>query len=118
MSDAKFIELVTAAHEYLTQRQELLRQTFGLASYERWDWDGERGTMVFSSVGIPGVIATGQLVGSVSRKTGTWLWAWSNQSIEPRLRRDLDEVRRYGEVHGICSSGRPSRRPTSPTAGR
>ncbi len=101
MSDAKFIELVTAAHEYLTQRQEHLRQTFGLASYERWDWDGERGTIVFSSGGIPRVIATGQLVGSVSRKTGTWLWAWSNPGIETRLRRDLDEVRRYGEVHGI-----------------
>jgi hypothetical protein len=53
MSDAKFIELVTAAHACLTPRQEHLRQTFGLASYERWDWDGERGTVVFSS-GIRG----------------------------------------------------------------
>ena len=60
MSDAKFIELVTAAHEYLTQHQELLRQTFGLASYERWDWDGERGTVVFSSGGIPGVMLGGR----------------------------------------------------------
>ena len=59
MSDAKFIELVTAAHEYLTQRQEHLRQTFGLASYERWDWDGERGTIVFSSGGIPRVSCDG-----------------------------------------------------------
>ena len=101
MPEAKFVELVTAAHHYLTERQEDLRRTFGLSSYERWDWDGERGTVVFSEAGRPRVIATGQLVGSVSKKTGTWLWAWSNESIEPRLRRDLEEVRRYGQHHGI-----------------
>jgi hypothetical protein len=101
MPEAKFVELVTAAHQFLTERQEHLRQAFGLSRYERWDWDGERGAVVFSEAGTPRVIAMGQLVGSVSRKTGTWLWAWANQSIEPRLRRDLDEVRRYGEHHGI-----------------
>jgi uncharacterized protein DUF6882 len=101
MPESKFVELLTSAYTYLTQRQEHLTEIYGLSTYERWDWDDERSAVVFSNGGIPRVIAASQLVGSVSTKTGTWLWAWSNQHIEPRHRRDLDEVRRYGEHHGI-----------------
>src|SRR5439155_17718984 len=60
-----------------------------------------RGTIVFSDEGVPQVVARVQLVGSVSKKTGTWLWAWANPSIEAHLRRDLDEVKRLGERRGI-----------------
>ena len=101
MTDPKFVDLVTAAHQYLTARQEDLKAEFGLSWHERWDWDSDRGTIVFSDGGVARVIAKAQLVGSVSKKTGTWLWAWANQSIEERLRRDLNEVRRFGEHQGI-----------------
>jgi hypothetical protein len=101
MPDPKFVDLVTAAHGYLTARQEHLKDAFGLSQYERWDWDDSRGAVVFSDRGVPRVIARSQLVGSVSTHTGTWLWAWANGHVEERLRRDLDEVRRYGEHHGI-----------------
>ena len=101
MPEPRFVELVTAAHGYLTARQEQLTATFGLSSYERWDWDDDRGAVVFSDGGVPRVVAPSQLVGSVSKRTGTWLWAWANERVAPRLRRDLEEVRRYGEHHGI-----------------
>jgi hypothetical protein len=101
MSDASFVALVTAAHAYLTGRQDALTTEFGLSSYERWDWDDARGAVVFSDGGVPRVIAQAQLVGSFSGKTSTWLWAWANSSVEPRLYRDLAEVRRFGEHQGI-----------------
>ncbi len=101
MADPKFVELVTAAHGYLTTRQEHLKQAFGLSNYERWDWDADRGAVLFSDAGVPRVVARSQLVGSVSRKTGTWVWAWADEQVEPRHRRDLDEVRLYGEHRGI-----------------
>ena len=101
MGDPNFVELVTAAHAYLTERQEALRAEFGLSTYERWDWDAGLGTIVFSDGEAPRVIARAQLVGSVSRKTGTWLWAWAKGSIEPHLCRNLAEVRRFGEQHHI-----------------
>jgi hypothetical protein len=100
-ADPKFVELVTAAHGYLTARQELLKDAFGLSRYQRWDWDDARGAVVFSDAGVPQVIARSQLVGSVSRRTGTWLWSWANEHVEPRNRRDLDEIRRYGEHRGL-----------------
>jgi hypothetical protein len=101
MAEQKFVDLVTSAYAYLTARQDQLKEAFGLSNYERWDWDDDRGAVVFSDAGVPRVVAPSQLVGSVSRKTGTWLWAWANEQVESRLRRDLDEVRRYGEHHGI-----------------
>ena len=99
--EPKFVDLVTAAYGYLTARQDELKANYGLSEYDRWDWDDARGAVVFSDAGVPVVIAPSQLVGSVSRQSGTWLWAWANESVEPRLRRDLDEVRRYGEHHDI-----------------
>lgn len=99
--DPRFVELVTAAHGYLTARQDELKRDYALSTYDRWDWDDARSAVIFSSGGTPRVVAPSQLVGSVSRRTGTWLWAWANDQIEPRLRRDLDEVRRFGDHHGI-----------------
>jgi hypothetical protein len=101
MSDPKFVQLVTAAHEYITARQEALRTDFRLSLHERWDWDAEQGAIVFSDGGVPRVLAHAQLVGSISKKTGTWLWSWANHSIDEQLRRDLAEVRRFGEQQGI-----------------
>ena len=101
MADPKFVTLVTAAHQYLSARQEELKADFGLSWRERWDWDSNRGQIVFSDAGVARVIAKAQLVGSVSKKTGTWLWAWANPSIEEHQHRDLNEVRRFGEQHDI-----------------
>jgi hypothetical protein len=101
MAEPRFVALVTAAHEYLTARQDYLKDRFGLSRYERWDWDDARGAVVFSDGGVPRVIAPSQLVGSVSPRSGTWRWAWANEHVDFRLRRDLDEVRRYGEHHAI-----------------
>ena len=38
---------------------------------------------------------------------GTGLWAWANDSIEERLRTDLNEVRRFGEHRGIWQLSTP-----------
>jgi hypothetical protein len=95
------VELVTAAHGYITGRQEHLKQAFGLSRYERWDWDDARGAIIFSDGGVPKVVARCQLVGTVSRRSGTWVWAWADEAVESRHRRDLHEVRLYGEHHGI-----------------
>jgi hypothetical protein len=100
-ADPRFVELVTAAHGYITARQEHLKQAFGLSTFERWDWDDERGAVIFSDGRGPRVVARSQLVGTVSRPTGTWLWAWADEQIELRHRRDLEEIQRYGQHHGI-----------------
>ena len=97
----QFVELVTKAHGYLTTRQDELRERFALGTWPRWDWDQGTGQLVFSAAGVPKVVADIQFVGSVSNKSGTWLWSWANPHLDPRWTRDILEVQRFGEAHGL-----------------
>ena len=97
----QFIDLVTRAHEYLTARQDELREHYGLSTWPRWDWDQDSGELVFSDNGVPRVVAKIQFVGTISTETGTWLWSWANRSVERHLVKDVREVRKFGEAHGI-----------------
>ncbi|HWN09129.1 MAG TPA: MbtH family NRPS accessory protein [Pyrinomonadaceae bacterium] len=83
-------------------RNETLRQQFSLGTYERYDWDQDRGVIVFSAGGEAKVIADIQFVGTISYRTKTWLWAWSNASLDGLLTKDSRFVRELGEKHGYA----------------
>lgn len=103
----QFIDLVTRAHAYATQRQDALRDAFRLGSWPRWDWDQGDRRIVFSEGGVPRVVADIQFVGSISTETNTWLWAWENPHLNPELSRDILEVRKFGSTHGIAQLTTP-----------
>jgi hypothetical protein len=98
----KFKALVRTACEYLTAREKELRDRYQVTSYQRYDWDQDTGTIVFSNDGVPRVLADILFVGSVSTHTHTWLWSWANRSIACALSDPVREVRNYGERHGIA----------------
>ena len=102
-----FVDLVTRAHQYLTERQDALRADFRLDSWPRWDWSQDTRQLVFSEDGVPRVVADIQFVGTTSTETGTWLWSWANEHVDPALSRDVDEVRGFGEAHGIAQLTTP-----------
>src|SRR5688500_2734387 len=60
-------------------------------------WDLERGTLQIAEV-------TARLccVGSASLSEGTFLWAWANEAIVPAARAGLEQVREFGERHGLA----------------
>jgi hypothetical protein len=89
------------ASDYLDRQQDRLRDDFQLSAWERYDYDQGAGTLIFSTGGKPGLVANIQIVGSTSKRTGTWLWAWDNPSILPSLTHCLAEVRAYGETHQL-----------------
>ncbi len=99
--DPKFVDLLTTANDFLTDRQDELKRQFHLGEYDRFEWDWDDGSLVFTSAGIARVKARFQYVGSVSRSTGTWLWGWANPNIAAPLTKDINEVRRFGEQAGI-----------------
>jgi hypothetical protein len=101
MADTTFVELVTAAHEYLTACQAQLKAEFRLGAYERFEVvDGGR-ALEFCSGGVAYVRAEVQFVGSVSRTSGTWLWGWANSDVEPTVVEDMRDVRLYGAAHEV-----------------
>ncbi len=89
------------AYAYLDVQQERCKRWFGLGSHERYIWDQNTGLIAFSDGGVVKVEAPVQFVGSISSKTGTWLWAWADESVRERVRRQLEAVRTFGEENGF-----------------
>jgi hypothetical protein len=98
----RYRTLVLDACEYLTARQEELKNRYGLSTYRRYDWDQDEGTIVFSNGGMANLLADIHFVGSVSARTNTWLWSWANRSVSCRVSHLVREVRQYGELHGLA----------------
>lgn len=94
-------QLVRRSIEYLQVQQDALQQDYRLGRYERFDWHQGTGLLVFSSGGTPAVVADIQFVGSVSTRTGTWLWSWANESTLEPVRSQVRQVRKYGEEHRL-----------------
>ncbi len=97
----RYDQFVRESYEYLNNVQEVAKRDFALGSYERFDWDQGRGTLTFSDKGVPKVIVEVEFVGSISNRTKTWLWAWDNVTILPSVKEHIEEVRRFGELHGL-----------------
>ena len=80
----------------LDEKQERFVEAFGLDRHERWDMHEEKATLTFSNQGVPAVIATVEFVGSVSRVSDTWLWAWANFHVPESVRGRIAAVRDLG----------------------
>ncbi len=80
----------TAAHDSLFQ--------LGTAA---WSADLDQGLIVFTSPGGLKATCTLQIIGTLNTRDGTWLWAWDNPSIDPKLQEHARAVRKYGEEHGL-----------------
>lgn len=89
------------AMEYLQSQQDRLNADYQLSSWQRYNYNQEGGTIVFSSDGRIGIVADIHIVGSTSKSGGTWLWAWDNPSVLDRVKHCLTDVRTFGEVHGF-----------------
>jgi hypothetical protein len=89
--------LVASSFRYLQMRQNALTLDFDLGRHERWDWNQERAELVFSNDGKPAVICDIVFAGSLSRKSGTWLWSWANASLVDAVKAPMLEIRDFGE---------------------
>ncbi|WP_309646055.1 DUF6882 domain-containing protein [Phenylobacterium sp.] len=87
--------------EELKLKQDFNAQTWGFGSMDRWDADLDLGTIKFSNA--DGFTVTGdvQIIGSYDTIGQTWLWAWTNPSVPPRLAHAAQAVRAFGEKHDI-----------------
>jgi hypothetical protein len=100
-TNEQYDQFVRDSYEYLNRVQDAAKQDFALGSYSRYDWDQDKGTLVFSDEGVAKVIANVEFVGSISNRTKTWLWSWDNATIQPSVKEHITEVRKFGELHGL-----------------
>jgi hypothetical protein len=84
-----------------------------LVSADRWDLDQTTGIITWT---FPDKTATAQILGSFSPGSGSWLWAWANQSILPDISRDSRSFCHWAEANGHPALAQPECRASSSSA--
>ncbi|MES2613213.1 MAG: hypothetical protein V4679_23375 [Pseudomonadota bacterium] len=92
---------VTEGHRALAARQKALEADHGISRFERWDYDQAAGTLTFSHAGVPRVVADIEFIGSISKTSGTWLWAWANFHNHAKVVARIPALREWGEEQGF-----------------
>jgi hypothetical protein len=80
-------------------KQKAMTETFRLGDWERYDYDANRGMLIFSQAGRPQVAAEIQVLGTTAADEWVWGWAhpqWPLQSIAAAM-----QVRDFGTANGI-----------------
>lgn len=95
-----------AIHE-LVEKNQKLAEEFQLGRWPRFDFDFDKGLLIFSKEGMSIVRATVQVVGTVASGKD-WLWAWANDWWSDSVVRSARHTRQFGEEHGISELKTPS----------
>ena len=101
MSEKHYRALVSESNDYLKAQVERCKADFNVGGYQRYDWDQEKGQLIWSDAGVPKVIAKVQFVGSISKKSNAWLWSWANPTILDAVKQDMLKVKAFGKQKGI-----------------
>ncbi len=80
---------------------ESCEREFKISSWPRWYYDLGRGSLTFLKDDAPRVVASIQVVGTTSKRSGTWLWSWANESLPTEVTKEMQKVRRFGETEGL-----------------
>ena len=87
-------------HEHLCGLQEKLKTEYQIGTYERWDYDQHTGLLTFST-GDNQINFRYVSVGTYSRNTKTWKWAWDNEHTLEKVKGKIPEIKTFGEKHNI-----------------
>ena len=72
----------------LKEKIAAIQREWDLPKFSRFDFDQDKGELIFSS-GMPlPVVCQVQIIGSFSTTDQTWEWAWNNPYIEDKLKVD------------------------------
>jgi hypothetical protein len=116
-SDEKWAALVPMAYAMMQDVQARTLEKYGIDDTTRYEWDIDRAEIVFYRKKVPIVQADLQVVGSISRRKGTWLWGWANKTVPSQATDKMSAVRQYGEAQGFPKLTLPEWRPEAENEG-
>ncbi|UII20473.1 DUF6882 domain-containing protein [Fulvivirga ligni] len=96
-----FRDYLTTAHNYLTEQQEICRTKYGIDDWERWYYDDETGLIEFFNGDTLKLRISYQQVGTVSKTSNTWLWAWANPNLLDNIKLESKKTTELGEQHNF-----------------
>jgi len=93
-----FIEQSMNGLELQTQSH---MNTWNLGQADNWNVDQETGKISWTFSDGSYLESDVQIIGTYSKKSGTFLWAWAHPSILQQLAKSSELVKAYGEKHKI-----------------
>ena len=101
MTPEEFERFRHDAIHLLKDLNEECARRYKISTWPRWDYQLDAGTLVFSEGEIPKVIASIQVVGTTSKASKTWRWAWANTSLPSHVKEKAREVQQFGKIEGL-----------------
>ena len=108
-SPAARSDLSVILHEgqdMIEQTGEAHRERWGLGTADAWSVDQAAGIIRWTFTDKTAE-APVQILGSLNASSGSWLWAWANESVLPDLRMDSLRVRAWAEANGHTNLAQP-----------
>lgn len=93
--------LLRHSFDELKTKQDRLIADYQISLQKDWDYDDTSGVLVLSNDGRPTVIAEVEFIGSLSRMTHIWRWAWADFGLDPAVRGRITAVRDFGEAQAF-----------------
>ena len=90
------MDLIKTGYDYLALQQELIEEQYQIGSFENWYYDQTTGLLTFSDGDTVKIEIDYEEVGSISKKSNTWLWAWANPHIEEKVKSKIVAIKEFG----------------------
>lgn len=94
-----YVDWRDEALDDLVAKQDRNLETYGMGRWARFDYDLDALTLTFSEEGAAKLVADIQVVGTTG--ADEWLWAWANTHLPEACRRDVEQVREFGQDNGV-----------------
>lgn len=102
MDQGQWEAFCDCAVQELREKQKRLSNDHGIGGFARWWFDqGTASLQFFDGKGRLGLEASIIDIGSYSPPSGTWKWAWCNDSVLPVLQKAASPLRELCAITGM-----------------
>jgi hypothetical protein len=99
----RFAALAASAYVEVEEKQKRLEAEYGIGTFSRWHYDMETALLRFLDAdGRPRLVAEFIDIGSFSRKSETWRWAWANEHVPPEMRQKSEKLNELCASTGLA----------------
>jgi hypothetical protein len=99
-TDTDFKSLLQKARNDLQTKTASHEAVWNFGKAARWDLKQDDGILIFTYPDKT-VTCNAQIIGSLDKSQGTWLWAWGNPSIATNITAASKQLMGYGKQHGL-----------------
>jgi hypothetical protein len=99
MTDAEFDRYVAESVDLFRSSAERMNNEYDIGQYEQWNLDQSRATLEF--LRDSRIALSCRIIALGSYTSGSWKWAWANDSLLPQIAADSTKPKALKEKTGM-----------------